>query len=84
MKAIVFEINSKFFEGNPSSMQNVVLENCKGRQIEIAFGFLSDETWSYGLSLAYFFSSLDSHYNIVYCAHLLIYIYIFESSLLIY
>lgn len=38
------ERNSRFFEGNPSSKQNVVLENCKGSQTETAFGFLSDET----------------------------------------
>jgi hypothetical protein len=36
------EINSRRHEGNPSSKQNVVLENCKGSQTETAFGFLSD------------------------------------------
>lgn len=41
------ERNSRRHEGNPSSKQNVVLENCKGSQIETAFGFLSDETESY-------------------------------------
>ena len=32
------ERNSRFFEGNPSSKQNVVLENCKGSKTETAFG----------------------------------------------
>ena len=36
------ERNSRRHEGNPSSKQNVVLENCKGSQTETAFGFLSD------------------------------------------
>lgn len=37
------EKNSRRHEGNPSSKQNVVLENCKGSQTETAFGFLSSQ-----------------------------------------